>query len=254
VTTAAAHGGRGAAARERAITRRVAAWLAATAWLAGILAVLGTTAAMLVLHRGDADGSARLANREIDELLERGEVVEARAGVLQRRWWDYFRVTHGVLAATDHRLIYVGVPPEELFAREPEPRELVELSLPYERPVTLTRHRVFLGSRAGVTVRATGVAETFGVTATEVPRLERVLGTLAARQEVLRAVAEAERRAAEATAAAARRPTYHLVQRGEVLEVIARRYGVSVDSLIAWNALPSTRVTAGSRLVVKPGS
>ena len=231
-----------------------ATWLSATAWLAGILAVLGTTVAMLVLHRGDAEGSARLANREIDELLERGEVVEERAGVLQRRWWDYFRVTHGVLAATDRRLIYVGVPPEELFSREPEPRELLEWILPYDAPVSLSRHRVFLGSRAGVTLQAGGVDETFGVTSTELPRLERVLGTLADRQDALRAVADAERRAAEATAAAARRPVYHLVQRGEVLEVIARRYGVSVDSLIAWNALPSTRVTAGRRLLVKPGS
>jgi membrane-bound lytic murein transglycosylase D len=79
-----------------------------------------------------------------------------------------------------------------------------------------------------------------------------VLAVVRRRQEALRLAAQAERRAAEATAAASRRAIYHLVQPGEALDLIARRYGVSVDSVIAWNRLPSSRITAGRRLLVKP--
>ncbi|MBK8248406.1 MAG: LysM peptidoglycan-binding domain-containing protein [Gemmatimonadetes bacterium] len=69
----------------------------------------------------------------------------------------------------------------------------------------------------------------------------------------LRAAGEAERRAVEVSSAAARRATYHLVQPGEALELIARRYGTTTDSLLAWNALGAPRIVAGQRLLVRPG-
>lgn len=43
---------------------------------------------------------------------------------------------------------------------------------------------------------------------------------------------------------------HHEVRRGESLGRIARRYGVSIDDLVAWNDLPSHQVKAGKRLVV----
>lgn len=43
------------------------------------------------------------------------------------------------------------------------------------------------------------------------------------------------------------------IRRGDNLASIARRFGVSVDDLKAWNGLRGTRITAGEYLVVSPG-
>ncbi len=114
--------------------------------------------------------------------------------------------------------------------------------------------RVFLGTMSGVQLTAGDGREVFGFAAHDRVRLDSVLSLVERRQAALRAASEAERRAAEATAAASRRAIYHLVQRGEALDFIARRYGVPTDSLVKWNALATTRITAGRRLLVKPGT
>ena len=223
-----------------------------SAWVVAILAALVIVAGLLFLHRGDAEGSARVANREIDALLQPGEAIEQRVSVQRRRWFDYFRVTHGVLAATDRRLLYVGVPPEELIPRDPEPLELDQLSVPYDRPIDVLSTRVFFGTLPGVKISAGGRSESFGVTALDREKMDGVLAVLARREAELRAASESERKAAEAAAAAARRAITHLVQPGEALEHIAQRYGTTVDSLRRWNSLTNDRITAGHRLVVRP--
>ena len=43
---------------------------------------------------------------------------------------------------------------------------------------------------------------------------------------------------------------YHRVSRGENLSVIAKRYGISVRQLRAWNGLSGSRIMAGQRLRV----
>ncbi len=42
------------------------------------------------------------------------------------------------------------------------------------------------------------------------------------------------------------------IQSGDTLETIARRFGVSIDDLKAWNGLRSTRIRAGNHLNVRP--
>ncbi len=237
----------------RASTRRIASLLVTSAWLVLLVVSVATIGTLLILHRGDAEGSARLANAEIAQLMGRGERVEHRVAVMQRNWWDYFRVTHGILAATDRRLLFVGVPPAPLLASEYEPPEYLEVSIPYDQPVTVRFGREFLGTAPGVQLTTDADREGFAFSSSERPRVDSVLAVLTARQEALRLAAEAERRAAEATVAASRRAIYHLVQRGEALDLIARRYGVSPDSIVKWNNLPSTRITAGRRLLVRPG-
>lgn len=224
----------------------------ASAWLLFLLAATGSIVTLLFLHRGDAEGSARRANEEIDRLLGRGEQVEQRAAVMQRNWWDHFRVTHGILAATDRRLLFVGIPPASLLRRDYEPPDQLELSLPYDVTLSTRAERQFLGTLPGVRLTGSGAQLSVALASTERARMDSVLSVMTRRLDALRLASEAERRAAEATAAASRRAIYHLVQPGEALDLIARRYGVRPESVMAWNRLPSSRITAGRRLLVKP--
>lgn len=233
--------------------QRLLATLRLSAWMIALLAALATVATLLFLHRGDPEGSSRIANAEIELQLQRDERVERRVAVMQRFWWDYFRITHGVLAATDRRLLYVGVPPDELLRRDEEPRELRVLSVPYDRFPRIERTRVFLETRPGFRLRTgSSASELFGVTSRELPRLDSAFAIVNRRLATMRAAQEAERRAANAAMAASRRAIYHLVRRGEALASIAARYGTSADSLRVWNGLVGDRIKSGQRLLVKP--
>lgn len=228
------------------VALRVSVWGIA---LALVLAMIG---ALLFIHRGDAEGSARVANREVELMLERGEAIDWRTPVIARHWWNYFRVTHGVLAATTRRLVYVGVPPEAMLPREPEPQLLEQSAFPYDRPIDIWRGKVFLGTVNGIIVRAPEQMRTFGVVSSERPRLDSVLANMRRRQAAIRDAAERERQDALALAEQSRRPIFHVVQRGEALELLARQYQVSVEQLQEWNNLVDPRIRIGQSLLVKP--
>jgi LysM domain-containing protein len=232
--------------------RRWRTALRVSAWAVFFTIVLATIGALLFIHRGDAEGSARVANREVELMLGRSESIDWRAPVMARHWWDYFRVTHGVLAATNRRLLYVGVPPEQILPREQEPQLLEESSFPYNRPIDIWRGRVFLGTLTGIIVRAPGETRTFGVTASERARLDSVLSLMSRHQTSIRDSVESERQTALAAAESARKPVYHVVARGEALELLARQYNVTVEQLQSWNSLPSPQIRVGRTLLVKP--
>lgn len=226
--------------------------LRVSVWSVGLVLVLANVGVLLFIHRGDAEGSARIANRELELMLENGETVDWRAPVMARHWWHYFRVTHGVLAATNRRLVYVGVPPEEMLPREPEPQLLEESSFPFDRPIDIWRGRVFLGTLNGFVIRAPGQMRTFGVATSERARVDSVLALMARRQKAIRDTEEDERQKALAAAFIARLPVYHEVERGEALELLARQYNVSIEQLQEWNNLQTPRIRVGQSLLVKP--
>jgi LysM repeat protein len=207
---------------------------------------------LLFIHRGDAEGAARIANREIEYLLEPGETIERRAPVMQRHWYDYFRVTHGIMAATDRRLLYVGVPPEEILPREPEPLELEQSSYPYDRPIFMHKTRVFLGTLPGVALDVPGDPRTIAVSNRQRAKLDSVLAIVTRRQSTLRSADERERQSALEAAVRKRQPVFHTVQRGEALELIAKEFGVSVDDLRAWNGIVGNTIRVGASVLVKP--
>ena len=233
--------------------RQSRSWFSGTVWLVALAGVAAAATLGFGLHRGDPDGAARTANSELEAILEPGERIQHRVPVFERLWWDYYRHTYGILAATDRRLAYVGVPPEPLLHRDDGPPELVTASFPYVRGVRVTQGDAKGPRQTRIrVVSAVGVG-VFGIAARDVGRLHDVLAASSREIEGLRVAAEAERRATEAAVAASRRPIYHLVQRGEALAGIARRYGVPAESLSVWNRLTTPRINAGTRLLVRPG-
>jgi len=219
----------------------------------GILTIGLTLGLALTLyfHRGDAEGSARIANREMEFVLDPGETVEQRAPVRERHWWHFFRVTHGILAATDRRLIYVGVPPADILGPSDEPQIIEQDAFPFG-PVAVTRGRVFLGTLSGVRLHDPTHERTFGVAPGDRGRLDAVIGVLARRQFAIHEAAEQDRLTRLAEIEAERQPRWHVVSRGEALGNIAQQFGTTVEMLRAWNGLPSDRIKVGQRLLVKP--
>lgn len=220
-----------------------------------LVAAIGAFVVLLVLHRGDAEGSVRLANRELGYVLQPGETILERVAVRQRHWYHYFRVEHGVLASTDRRMLYVGVPPEPLLPREPEPPELDEAVFRYEQPLDVDwRERGRFPGGSQVRLVAPRESRRFALNTSQRARMDAVLGVLAARQASARSVSEAERQRDLALAVTARAPRYHVVVRGDALELIGQSNDVPVDRLLEWNRLDGPRIRIGQRLLVKPWS
>jgi LysM repeat protein len=217
-----------------------------------LLIVGGVLALATVLSPIGARRAARQAAvAELTSELEPGERVLARVYVSQRNWWDNFRESFGVLAATDRRLLFVGVPPAPWVRREADgPPELRAQSFPYDAPFTASTGRRLLGTVPGVVVRTTA-----GDVAFLVPRGERqhardieqvVERALAARTEAL------ERDQASRIAPPPPAPVYgsHTVRSGEAVTTIARRYRTSPDVIRQLNRLTSDRIRIGQRLRV----
>ena len=70
----------------------------------------------------------------------------------RREWWDGFRETYGILALTDRRVLFVGIPPRELITPERGPQQFVILQTPRDATLRARRTRVDLGTAAGVSI------------------------------------------------------------------------------------------------------
>ena len=98
----------------------------AVLWAAATMALLAGLGYVLMVRHVDP-GSARSAiMAELANVpMFPGERIETRVAVYRRSPWDYFRSTHGVLAATSYRLLLLTVPPADRFSGEVE-RAVVE--------------------------------------------------------------------------------------------------------------------------------
>ncbi len=106
------------------------------------------------------------------------------------------------------------------------------------------------------------IADRYNTTVGEIRRWNRLSGnTIRTGQRLYlytgggaTAAAEEDAPAPRETPRTAAPATTHRVARGETLSSIARKYGVSVASLKAWNGLDDASIQAGQRLKVEGGS
>lgn len=232
----------------RPLVRVVVALTSTTA----LLAVAGVVAAAAIVPPIGARLAARTsAQREVRAQLRPHEYVIASVYASQRRWTDMFRESFGVLVATDQRLLYVGAPPMPLLRpRDDGPEELLVESYPYDAAFTLEPRRMFRGYVRGLELRTPATTVDFIVDdamwadATTVAQLSAAARRANTQQE--QAVDESARPALPP----AEEYTGYVVQRGENLTSLARRFHTTPDVLRQLNKLTSDEIRSGQRLRV----
>jgi hypothetical protein len=213
----------------------------------GLALVVAATAALVVVSPVGTRRIAReTAEREMSGLLTDGERVVARAYAAQRRPSDLWRLSHGLLVATDARVLYVGAAPLPLLRPfDPGPRDLYLESWAYDTPFTVRIEGDDAAPRLRLRTTAREVAYVLP-SAAEARALERAATEARARLRTARELLEQAGRPRPLP----ERYTTHLVRRGETLTGIALRYGTSVEVLRQLNGLRDDAVQAGRRLRV----
>ena len=217
-----------------------------------LLAVAGIVGAAAIVPPIGARLTAReAAEREVQSQLAAGEYVVATAYASQRRWTDMWRESFGVVVATDRRLLYVGSPPTPLLRPiEDGPDERLVESYPYDAAFTLEPRSLFRGYGRGLVLRMPLREVDFIVDDAEWSKALAVSkASAAARAAVTREVADLEARNRPAAPPAAVYAT-HIVQRGETLTALARRFRTTPDVLRQLNQLPDDEIRSGQRLRV----
>ncbi len=215
-----------------------------------ILAVATLVAAAAVVPPIGARRAARESSRrEIRAQMAGDERVVASVYASQRRWTDMWRQSFGMVVATDRRVLYVGAPPTPLLhPREDGPEELLVESYPYDAAFTLEPRTLFRGLWRGLELRTPTEYAAFLI---DDATWRDALRVSAASTDARRAVTRTDEAFAEsnrsAPPAAAEYVTV-IVQRGETLTSLARRFHTSPDVLRQLNQLTSDDIQSGQRL------
>ena len=235
--------------RRRPLVRILIALTSGTA----LLAVVGVVAAAAVIPPIGARRSARAAaESEVGAQLAADERIVASVFASQRRWTDMFRESYGIVVATNRRVLYVGAPPMPLLRpREDGPRRATGRELPVRRGVLpLEPTTLYRGLVKALDLRTPDAHADFIIDD----------GAWANALAVSRSSAEARRavtRDDQAFEESYRSPLpqaavyiTHIVQRGETLTGLARRYQTSPDVLRQLNQLRTDDIRSGQRLRV----
>jgi LysM repeat protein len=240
---------RGLRPRRRSRVQRVLIGLSSGTLLLIVAGIL--TLATVLSPIGSRRNARAAAEAELAVELDAGERVLARSYVSQRNWSDNFRESFGVLAATDRRLLFVGVPPAPWIRSSADgPSELRSRTFSYDAPFTAETRRLLLGLVQGVVVKTTAGNVPFLVPRGERQHardIERVVDrALGAQTEAL--AREQQSRVAPPPPA----PVYgsHRVASGEAVTTIARRYRTTPDVVRQLNRLRTDRIRIGQRLRV----
>lgn len=217
----------------------------------GLLLLTLAVVAYLVTLRPDVPAAQRLARQQLQVMLEPGETVNASTWARRREWWDGFRETYGVLALTDRRVLFVGIPPRELVTPERGPQQFVILQLTRDPTLRAQRVRVDLGTATGVQV--VNDRQAFAFASSDVAGMDSVLADVTRGVRSDASSQELARREREYEEEVARRAVWHVVAAGDALESVASRYGTTAEQIVALNRLSGTTIKIGQRLLVKPG-
>ena len=217
----------------------------------GILLVVAAVIAYLITLRPDVPGARKLARSELLVLLEPTEHVQAATWARRREWWDGFRETYGILALTDRRVLFVGIPPRELITPERGPQQFVIMQLARDATLRVRRARVDLGTVSGVTVE--NDRERLAFASNDAAGVDSVLADVTRGRRSDASVVELARRTREYEQDVSQQAVWHVVAVGDALASIATRYGTTEAQLTALNRLSSTTIKIGQRLLVKSG-
>ena len=247
--------GEGVLAPRRGMPRRPRRRLRRTLlWTTSILALLSIVGYALMVRHVDP-GSARSAMMaELANVpMYPGERIEASVAVYRRSPWDYFRSTHGVLAATSYRLLLLTIPPADRFSGEVERAVVERRDFPSDTLLGLDTGRVILGLVRGVALRRGATRLTLAVQDEEWARLRGVTRIVAARRDSMFAAARTARRMRTLSEQVARQPVWYLVRTGDALTTIAATFNTTPERLREINRLSDDRIRVGDSILVKPG-
>ncbi len=210
----------------------------------------------LFFMRGvDVPEARELAERELTSgTLRFGEKVQRKAHVYMRRPADYFRGTNGVLAATDERLIFIGVAPKDNLESADAPPAIIVEEFVNDTLLEMNPGRVFFLSAPGVKVEREGREATFAATGEHRPELDSLESYVNGSHTAQRELAAREARLRARVREIVNAPLYYRVRRGDAISTIANTFGTTVEQLQAWNKLEGPRIRIGDRMLVKaPG-
>ena len=230
-------------------------WVRLLVALTSSTALLGTAAlvaaAAIVPPIGARRTAREAAQQEVTSQLGADERVVAQTFASQRRWTDMWRESFGVVVATNRRLLYVGAPPTPLLRpREDGPTELLVESYPYDAAFTLEPRTIFRGYVRGLVLRTPAAQVDFIVDDGSWTSAVRVSQASAAARQAVTRDEEALSATTRAPAPPAERYESYIVQRGETLTGLARRFRSSPDVLRQLNQLPTDEIKVGQRLRV----
>jgi LysM repeat protein len=201
----------------------------------------------------DARGAWRSAARELNGgMLHYGERVEKFSKAFQRRPTDYYRAANGLLVATNDRVIFIGIAPQDKLESEDAPQTILQYEFPNDTFLTMKKERLYFLTAHGVRVSHPRVGtQLFASSSGDNEALDALIDHVNRRLDAQRVEAIRERRIRKSIAELINEPIYYVVKRGDAISSIAARFDTTPEWLRKWNNLTSDKVRIGDTLIVK---
>lgn len=218
----------------------------------GLLVLLGAGYLLLMRHVDPAAARAQVASELAALPLEPGERVERTAAVYLRSPWDYFRSSHGVIAATDRRLIVLTIAPSDRFAGETERAVMERREFPKDTTLRIAEVRANYGLAKGIRLAAGGRRATYAVFDEDAPALDSLIANVTQRQDSIHAAAREAARQRRLLVETLKQPIWYRVRPGDAVASIAQRFNLTPERLREINRMTTDRIRIGDSLMIKP--